>query len=100
MSELDSPTKLTDAEFNLFEIETKTKKLVYELLQPCMKRADEDRDLLNEVAKTIRVQHEDRIEQLEYALFKSDETPTIFDDIDKKIFDVDLDRKKHCEDLN
>lgn len=89
------PSKLVsfDFELNWFDFETRTRKLVYELLQPSVTRATEDREVLFKHGKTID-NHRTRIDEVEYSLFSSEKPPTtIFEQIDNKLIEMETDRK-------
>jgi hypothetical protein len=72
-------------ELEWFEMESKVRSLVYELLQPTAQRVDTNRVECSEVHKDV-VTQESRIENLEYILKITDKHSkgTIFDDINQK----------------
>ena len=68
------------------------RKLVYELLNPTIKRAQKDREEINESKKLI-AGHANKLEEIEISLFKSDQKRTIFDEIYSKISDNETARR-------
>ena len=83
---------IDDHELNWFDLETRMRKLVYDLLQPTVTRSHEDRELLYAVRKQ-QLNHQNRIDELEYALFKTNQPLTVFDKIYEKIGEIEQDRK-------
>lgn len=60
-----------DFELNWYDFETRTRRLVFELLQPTVTRSTEDREIIYSMRRKIEG-HRQKIEELEYCLFKSD----------------------------
>lgn len=63
--------KAYDFELNWYDFETRTRRLVFELLQPTVTRSTEDREMIYSMRRKIE-SHRQKIEELEYCLFKSD----------------------------
>ncbi|CDW77434.1 UNKNOWN [Stylonychia lemnae] len=82
----------SDFELNWFDFETRMRKLVYELLQPTVQRSHEDREILYNSKKSL-MNHQQRLEEIEYSLFKSTEKTTVFDQIYMKMAEMEQDRK-------
>ena len=83
---------MMDAELNWFDLETRMRKLVFELLEPTINRSQEDKEQIS-LAKKSLIQHNKRLEELEICLFKSNEKKTIFEEIYKKIAENEVERK-------
>ena len=71
------------------------RKLIYELLQPNIVHQNNDRDRLDQLIKAVHETHHNRLVKIEYALFRVNHTPTIFDQIFKRFQDNEI---KHLED--
>ncbi|CAI2363698.1 unnamed protein product [Moneuplotes crassus] len=73
-------------ELEWFEMESKVRNLVYELLQPTSKKLTNNKHESEEIRKDMKVQ-DDRIEKLEYTLKITSKkgNSTVFDDINDKI---------------
>jgi len=69
-----------DFELNWFDLETRLRKVVFELLQPSVQRSHEDRDSINSTKKQI-ISQAKRLEELEFILMKSDSPTTAFDEV-------------------
>jgi len=82
-----------DFELNWYDFETRTRKLVFDLLQPSVTRAAEDRELLFKYGRQIDL-HKQRLEQVEYSLFSADAgRTTVFEVIDQRFVDIETERK-------
>ena len=64
---IDDPAKQSGY-LNWFDLETRTKKLVYELLQPSLTRQAEERDMLEKLQTRVKEKIEKRLGECEYIL--------------------------------
>ena len=81
-----------------FEFETKMRKLVHELLEPTLRRAQEDRESV-EVMKRTLIENGKRLEPLEFALYKSGNKHSFFDEVSQRIAELEAERAKAAHDL-
>jgi hypothetical protein len=88
------PKASYDFELNWYDFETRTRKLVFELLQPSIFRAAEDREVLFKQNRALE-NHQSRLVEIEYALFSSEKPQTtIFEKIDERIVEIENQRRK------
>ena len=73
-----------------FDLEIRMRKLIYELLQPNIVNQNNDRDRLDQLTKLVQETHNSRLIKIEYALFKQNSTPTVFDTIFKRFTTIDI----------
>ena len=63
------------------------RKLVQELLEPTTKRSIQERELYEILTKKYEESRK-KIDEIEFILHKSQKRQTIFDEIEKKIFEL------------
>ena len=76
-------------EFEWFEVETRIRRFVNELLNPTIKRIADDRKLLDKCQNDIRLS-EDKVQSLQDILMNNREKIPFFADVEQKFHDVYL----------
>lgn len=84
--------KTGSAELDWFAFETRVRKLIHELLEPTVKRTIESKENYEEGKRTTE-RLEKKIRELEYAIYKSDSCPTVFEELHGRITDSEARRK-------
>ena len=85
---------------NWFDLETRTRKLVYELLQPAMSNYLEEKVKLVNLTKDVHEKHAKRLSELEFVVFKKKgEESNIFTDIMDRFVRVETRTKERDQDL-
>ena len=74
-----------------FDIQTKSRALIADLLQPTITKLTMQRDELNQHSRTITVL-QGQVKDLEYTVFKKNQRLTIFEEIDEKILENEKNR--------
>ena len=74
-------------ELNWFDMETRMRKVLMDLLQPTLNRSHEDRDEFVQVKKQLTT-IEKTVADLDYTVNKTNQTPTAFEEIFTKFFDI------------
>jgi hypothetical protein len=64
-------------------------------LEPIFNRQVEDREEIERLKRLIKEKHNERLNKLEFALFKLDTAPTIFHQIERRFQAIDM---RHVED--
>ncbi len=81
MENSNDSRKAYDFELNWYDFETRTRKLVFDLLQPTVTRSAEDREVLYAHKRLIE-QYRQRMEQVEYVLLEKGQPTTVFERYD------------------
>ena len=84
--------KSYDFELNWYDFETRTRKLVFELLQPTVLRSAEDREQLFQTRKSIE-SYEARIKELECILLETEQPTNRFERLDSRLVEMETERK-------
>mmetsp|Transcript_7828 Transcript_7828/g.7298 ORF Transcript_7828/g.7298 Transcript_7828/m.7298 type:complete len:88 (+) Transcript_7828:50-313(+) len=63
-----------------FDFETRMRKLVFEMLEPVVRKVNEDRDKMFKIKNDSDI-HKKQIEDLEFAIMKTDNKTNVFEDI-------------------
>ena len=71
--------------------------MVYELINPKLEAETENRSELERLKTTVLGYHHERLQKIEFALFKTEDKPTVFQEIFKRLIDIDV---RHHEDKN
>lgn len=66
------------------EFETRMRKLIKDLVQPIVDRGAEDRAMLTKLDYQ-KLDHNERLDTIEQALFKSKHAKSLFEEMDSKI---------------
>ena len=74
-------------ELDWFEFETRMRKLIVDLVQPTVKKCNEDRENFGKLQAFAELQKA-RVDELETLLLKSDKQQTRFDEVFTQIADV------------
>ena len=70
-----------------FEYEIRMRKLVQDLLEPTTKRSIQDRELYEILMKKYEEQRK-RVDEIDFILHKSQKRQTVYEEIDRKIFEL------------
>ena len=83
-----------------FDLETKLRKTIYDILQPIgNKLADVERRVM-EMQHSLVDKHEKRLFELEFCLFKTDRQPTIFEQIEERARQIDTSWRENFQDVS
>lgn len=75
-----------------FDFEIKVRKIVSELIDPIIKRELEDKEAIKYLKKFIEVQKR-KTEEVDFIILKCMKKITAFDEVNRKLIDMDSDRK-------
>ncbi len=74
------------------------RKLVQDLLEPTIDRAQKDSEEINRTSKIV-LDHEKRVKTVENAFLLKDHKDTMFDKIDERFIQVEINRKLEFKDV-
>lgn len=80
------------AEVDWFDFETRMRRIIQELLDPTIRRSLEDKEIVNSLKKSLDLQKR-KIEEIEFVIHKTQKRTTIFEEINKKMVEMESDRK-------
>ena len=98
MMDEEEPSELGKRKLDWFEFETKMRKLIHELIEPTLRRAQEDREAVESI-KRMTIDHGKRLEPIEIALYMSKSKHSLFEDMNMRIAEVEAERLKTAHDL-
>ena len=88
---------------NWFDLETKCQKLTYDVVQPTIKRQEDDRAQMKDIRDELQKDVQKRLQECEFFLFNKTadgKTPTVFDKMNQKIAKIELNNREEIDAVN
>eukprot|EP00347_Sterkiella_histriomuscorum_P022302 403330961 len=79
-------------EIDWFDFETRMRKLIHEMIEPTVRKVNEDRDKIYKL-KTDQDNHKRKLEDLEFAVIKTDNKTNVFEDIFRSLAKLETEIK-------